>query len=91
MTANSQKMSVKHAALVMNISERSVYTAKKIACLRPDLVPKIESGELSLNAAMAMINPKPSASNYDKLVKAWNSASEHDRLKLIRALNSAVP
>lgn len=58
MTANLQ-MSVKDAALLLSVSERSVYTARKIARLRPDLVPRIMIGDLTLNAAVALIEPQP--------------------------------
>ena len=44
-------VTVKQAAKIMNVSERSVYAANRIRRDCPDLVPQIEAGTLSLNAA----------------------------------------
>lgn len=82
MTANLQ-ITVKEAARIMNVSERTVYMSRKIARLRPDLVPAIEAGALTLNAAMAQIDERPKQTSWERLVKAWNAATEDDRIRLI--------
>ena len=86
MTANLQTLTVKEAARLMNVSERSVFTARKIARLRPDLVPRIEAGEMSLNAAAQMLTNRPGPTAYEKLVKAWNAASEEDHVHFLVAV-----
>jgi len=43
------------AAALLNISERSIQDVKRIERERPDLLPQIERGELSLNAAIGEI------------------------------------
>ena len=50
MTANLQ-ITVKQAAKAVNVSERSVYMAKAVLRLRPDLEAQIMAGEMSLNQA----------------------------------------
>lgn len=82
MTANLQ-ITVKEAARIMNVSERSVYMMRKIMRLRPDLIPDIEAGTLTINAAMDKINKKPPQTSWERLVKAWNAATEEDRIRLI--------
>ncbi|WP_117195113.1 hypothetical protein [Rhizobium terrae] len=83
--ANLQ-MTVKDAARLMNVSERSIYTARKITRLRPDLVSRIESGELSLNAAAKMITNRAGPTTYEKLIQAWNAASEDDQGRFLVAV-----
>jgi hypothetical protein len=83
MTADLQ-ITVAQAAKIMGVSERSVYMARKISRLRPDLVPAIEAGHLTLNRAMAMITGKSKPSSWDRLVKAWNAASDEERQRLVR-------
>lgn len=88
MTASLQ-MTVAQAAQIMNVSERSVYLARKVAGLRPDLVPAIESGVLSVNAAIEQIDGKKKTSTWDRLVKAWNAATDEDRARLIAEATGA--
>ncbi|RIK92084.1 MAG: hypothetical protein DCC73_13365 [Proteobacteria bacterium] len=81
MTANLQKgLTVKQVAAIMNVSERSIYMARKIIRLRPDLEPQLASGKLSLNAAMKIVDGKARPKNrYASLVRAWNACSEDER------------
>lgn len=83
-TANLQpsRVTVKDAARLMNVSERLIYMAKEVERLRPDLVPRIEAGELSLNKALRLAKGKPKPTSWDRLVRAWNNATEDDRARL---------
>jgi hypothetical protein len=79
-----EKLTIKAAAKLMNVSERSVYYAyaRRIARERPDLIQACECGEMSLHAAIRIIDgPKP-VDRYANLVKAWNAASDDDRRRL---------
>lgn len=82
MTANLQ-ITVKQAATMMGVSERSVYMAMRVKRLRPDLFEHIGAGEISLNKALAIIESKPKPTTYDKLLAAWNSATDQDRERLL--------
>ena len=89
MTANLQ-MTTKQAAMVMNVSERSVYMARNISRLRPDLADAVMSGTMSLNAAYTKIKEKPKRSSRDRLLIAWNSATDDDKTWLLSHV-AAVP
>ena len=54
--------------------------------LRPDLEPQIMAGKLSLHAALMIATAKPKATSYDRLLAAWNNATDSDRLRLLEAL-----
>jgi hypothetical protein len=48
------------AAEMMNVSERSVDTARKVReKAKPEVVKKVEAGKMSVNAAAKTIDPKP--------------------------------
>lgn len=79
--ANLQ-LTIKDAARLMNVSERSVYTAKRIARLRPDLTAKVEAGEMSLRQADMIATGKAKPTSWDRLVTAWNNATDDDRGRL---------
>jgi hypothetical protein len=51
-------LTVKEAAKLMNVSERSVYLAAKVIRLRPDLAERIERGEMKINQAIRIIDGK---------------------------------
>jgi hypothetical protein len=76
-------MTTKMAATIMNVSERSIYMARKVMQLAPHFEGEIMSGKLSLNEAYRLVTNKPKP--IDRLLRAWNAASNEDRLKLIRA------
>jgi hypothetical protein len=59
MTANLQ-FTVRQAARLMNVSERSVYMARKVQRLRPDLADAVIRGEISLNRAYLIATGRPS-------------------------------
>lgn len=88
-TANLQTgLTVKQAAKAMNVSERSVYMAMKIVRLRPDLEPLIAAGKLTLHKALKIAEGKDQEAkptSYDRLLKAWNAATDEDRERLVLA------
>jgi hypothetical protein len=101
-TANWQsetpKLTMKQAAAVMNVSERSVYRAKElIATGREDLADEIMAGRLTLLGALKIAKPEkygagrnyqPGADKYAALVKAWNNCDEDERARFIGSLRS---
>ena len=81
-TANLQRLTVKQAARVMNVSERSVYMAGELMRTgRHDLVAAVEAGTLKLHAALKAARParQPRSKAVDKLRAAWVRASPEDR------------
>ena len=89
MTANSQaKVTVKEAAKLMNVSERSVYMARKVLRSgRQDLIDALDKGEISTNKAVSMLENKPKPTKYDRLVNAWNASSEDEKARFLVAIN----
>jgi hypothetical protein len=75
-------------AKIMNVSERMIYLAMQLQRSgRADLIAAVERGTLSLHAAIAKLEPmKPKLDGYTKLVKAWNAASEEERMRLLDAI-----
>lgn len=87
-TANLQstRVTVKQAAAAMNVSERMVYMAMSLMRSgRPDLVRRVEAGEIDLHKALSIAEgrQKTKPTSFDRLVKAWNSATDDDRQKLL--------
>ncbi len=89
MTANLQaKVTVKEAAKLMNVSERSVYMAMKVLRSgRQDLIDAIDKGEISTNKAVSMLENKAKPTKYDRLVKAWNACSEEEKARFLVAID----
>lgn len=87
-------LTIADAAEAMNVSERQVYLARAVMRLRPDLVPEIEAGRLSINAAYRLANgkaaPDARSTTWDRLVAAWNAASEEDQARFIVQLRSHI-
>jgi hypothetical protein len=84
MTANLQPgLTVKQAAELMSVSERSVYMARAVQRLRPDLSQKINAGEMSLAAAHREATGKAKATSWDRLISAWNNAGDDERQHLL--------
>jgi transposase-like protein len=81
-TANLQGwVTVREAARLMNVSERSIYMARQLLRSgRGDLVQAAERGEISLHAALQVIAPKRPKDGLAPLIRAWNSATETERL-----------
>jgi hypothetical protein len=94
-TANLQTkaLTVKQAAALMNVSERTIYTARKVLRLRPDLARECEAGRMSLHEAHRIACCKPKATSWTRLVSAWNNATDDDRdllvFKILKAERSA--
>ena len=84
MTANLQTgLAVMQAARLMNVSERSIYNARKLCRSgRDDLVARVECGELNIIADLKLAYPqqvKPKPGALALLVNAWFAASPEDR------------
>jgi len=69
-TRESAGLSQGQAASLLNISERSIQDVKRVERERPDLLPKIEAGELSLNAAVGEIK------KHDRVVEITRQKDE---------------
>jgi hypothetical protein len=79
-SANLQRLTVKQAAQLLNVSERSIYSARRVVRLgRHDLVAKMQAGELTVHAALRIAENKPRPTTWDRLVRAWNNATDDDR------------
>ncbi len=87
-TANLQPslLTVKEAAKLMNVSERCIYMAAAVARVRPDLAAEVEAGRMSINRAHAIAKGKPTPTSWDRLVSAWNNATDDDRERLTFAI-----
>ena len=78
--------SAKAGALVAHVSERMIYYAARVQRSgRQDLIDAIRRGEMTVHAALRIIDgPKP-IDRYAALLKAWNAASDDDRQRLLIA------
>ena len=87
MTANLQTgMTMKQAAEVMNVSERSVYSARRLLRSgRDDLRAAVERGDMSLNKALSIAYGKRRASRYERLMRAWNACDEAEQQRFLAA------
>ena len=88
-TANLQpRMTVKAAAKVMNVSERTVYMARRVhRSGRQDLIEACQRGEMSLNAALRAIDGQTRPDDgYTALCKAWNKATEDEQGRFLIAV-----
>jgi predicted DNA-binding transcriptional regulator YafY len=89
MTANLQTgLTTKQAAQLMNVSERSVYLARKLVRSgRADLCAAVERGELSLHAALKQIEPPRRKDTLKPVVLAWNAATPGERQAILNAVD----
>jgi hypothetical protein len=89
-TANLQKLSVRQAARLMNVSERQVYKAGELFRIgREDLVTEVEAGRLALHAALKLAKPekyRQEPDPYLSLMKAFLSAPKDARYRFISLL-----
>ncbi|MDH0127061.1 hypothetical protein N7376_24130 [Brucella intermedia GD04153] len=91
-SANLQKSGIdlKTAAKMMNVSERMVYMCRKVCELRPDLEKEIDAGRMTVNKAYNLALGRKPPSSWDKLVTAWNNASEDDHARFIVQLRERI-
>lgn len=76
-SANLPKVSQAEAAAAMQVSERSVGQVEQIERDAPDLVPKIESGELTLNKAATITKQRKAKASKPKVEPKRVSVKEH--------------
>ena len=88
MTANLQTgMTVKQIAKVMDISERSIYSARRlIRTNRTDLIEAVDRGNMSVNKALSIAGLKQPTSAYQRLIRAWNSCREDEKERFLVAV-----
>ena len=75
--------STKQLAQMWNVSERGIYKALTIRRLRPDLGEQIMAGTMSLDAAFRIAKGKAKSTSWDRLLTAWNSATNDDHVRLM--------
>jgi hypothetical protein len=86
-TANLQKpKSAKEWAKHLGISERQMHKAGEIMRYRPDLMPKVTAKEMSLHAAWLEATGREKDTSWDRLVRAWNSATAEDHARFLEEL-----
>ena len=90
MTANLQpRMTVKQVAAAFNVSERAIYMAKKVQRCSPELSAEVRAGRMSLAEAHRLVTQAPKPTAWDRLLRAWNAASEEDRKRLLALAGQA--
>lgn len=83
-------LTVKDAARLMNVSERSVYMARRVLRARPDLADAIMRGELSLHAAAQIVGGAKAPDHFAALCRAWKGATEDEQARLLRGHGDAI-
>ena len=93
MTANLQtKTTVKQAAVLMNVSERSIYSARRLfKSGRDDLIAAVERGDMSINKALSIAYGQHRTSRYKRLVRAWNACDEDERQRFLATVEKDQP
>jgi len=90
MTANLQPaLTVKVRARIANVSERLIYMAMAVYRLRPDLADEVDAGRMSVAKAHRIATGKAKATSWDRLLTAWNNATDDDRGRLVFAIVQA--
>jgi len=82
-------LTVKAAARLMNVSARLVYMARAVCRLRPDLADEVDAGRMSVAKAHRIATGKAKATSWDRLLTAWNNATDDDRGRLVFAIVQA--
>jgi excisionase family DNA binding protein len=82
-------MTVKQAAQALGVSERTIYMARRLGRLRPDLATRVRAGEMSVNKALQVAEGKTRPCTWDRLVRAWNAATDDDRARLLAEASAA--
>lgn len=81
--ANLPRLTQKQLAVAFNVSERGIRMAGVVLRLRPDLEAEVMAGRMSLNEAHRIATGKAKPTSWDRLVRAWNNASDDDRGRLL--------
>ena len=97
----SPRLTVKQAAAIMHVSERTIYKARELVrTRRADLEAEVMAGRLKLDAALKLARPekygdgrnyKPGDDGrYSALVRAWNRCSDEERALFTAKLHATV-
>lgn len=71
----------------MRVSERSIaYAAELRRSGRDDLVAAVERSETTIAAALRQVTGRRLPDRYEKIVLAWNRASDDDRARFLVVL-----
>jgi len=80
-------MSVKQAAALYNVSERSIYMMRRLKRSgRDDLLTMVQSGEMALYKAVQIADGREPPTRIDKLFTAWRLCSPEDRETFLIAI-----
>ena len=83
-TANLRtRPTVKQRAAALNVSPRLISMADAVLRLRPDLEGDLMAGRMTVNKAHEIATKANKPTPRDRLVKAWNNASDEDRTWLL--------
>lgn len=83
-----QRLTVRDAARLMNVSERAVYMVGELQRAgRDDLIREVEAGRMSILGALKIAKPErygpKQDANPSALRRAWQSSSESDRIAFL--------
>lgn len=82
-------ITVKEAARMMGVSERSVYLVRELQhCSRPDLCERVKAGDLTILQALRIAKPEKYAKRdkVEQWVAAYRAWDPETRLRAIEAL-----
>lgn len=84
------RVTIKQAAMIMNVSPRMISMARTISRKRPELEAPIMAGTMTVAEAYRIVTGKPKPTSWDRLVKAWNNATDDDRERFLFAMRAAI-
>jgi hypothetical protein len=68
----------------MNVSERSIYNARRLLRSgRDDLMAAVKCGDMSLNKALSIAYGKRRTSRYERLAQAWSACDEDEQRRFL--------
>lgn len=80
----TDKRTAKQAAKDAGVSERQLFKGAEILRRgRHDLFDKVMAKKMSMHAAWLEARGEPKPTSWDRLVTAWNNATEEERARLI--------
>ena len=90
--ARHARSSAAKMAEALNLSRSMIERTRRLAKLAsPELLERMRDGELTVRQIELMVGINPKLSRWDRLVKAWNQASDDDRARFISILLEEEP